>query len=349
MHTVTCGSAEPTLSDIQYMRRAIQLARCGYGFTYTNPMVGALVVAPSGRIIGQGWHRLYGGPHAEVNALESVSAADRHLIPQSTVYVTLEPCAHHGKTPPCASRLIDAGVPRVVIGASDPFPEVAGRGIRMLREAGREVLTGVLEEECSRLNLPFMTAHRLHRPFVMLKWAQSADAFIAPEPSLPGEAPAPRMIFSTEAGQLEVQHLRASFQAILVGVNTIIDDDPYLECRRWPVAYQPRPATRRSARIPEDSYFMMKYSRILREPEESLPEFLTRLYEEEKIVSLLVEGGSVTLQEFIDMNLFDMLRVETAPRTLFSGVKAPDFNPAELTLTEQRDIGPNRLQIYSAQ
>ena len=164
--------------DERYMRRALQLAARGMGNTSPNPMVGAMIVAPDGRIIGEGYHRRCGEGHAEVNAVASVTAADLPLLPESTMYVTLEPCSHYGKTPPCARLIIDRGIRRVVVGAADPFPEVSGRGIAMLREAGVEVTEGVLADESRRLNCRFMTAHSQGRPWVTLKWAQSADRYI---------------------------------------------------------------------------------------------------------------------------------------------------------------------------
>ena len=160
------------------MARALQLARGGEGFVSPNPMVGAVVTA-RGRIIGEGFHRAFGGPHAEVNAIASVAEADRHLLREATIYVTLEPCSHYGKTPPCARLIIDTGIPRVVTGAPDPNPKVSGRGIRMLREAGIDVTEGVMLKECLDINRRFMTAQRLRRPYIQLKWAQTADGFIA--------------------------------------------------------------------------------------------------------------------------------------------------------------------------
>lgn len=165
--------------DEMMMRRALQLALNGAGDVSPNPMVGAVIVAPGGTIIGEGWHRRYGGAHAEVNAVRSVAADDEPLLPQSTIYVTLEPCSHHGKTPPCSLLLREKGFRRVAVGMVDPNPKVAGRGIRMLREAGAEVTTGILETECRRLNVRFITAQTLRRPWIQLKWAESADGYIA--------------------------------------------------------------------------------------------------------------------------------------------------------------------------
>lgn len=331
--------------DTIYMRRALQLAACGYGHTFTNPMVGAVIVAPDGRIIGEGWHRRYGGPHAEVNAVRSVSAADRHLLPESTIYVTLEPCSHFGKTPPCSSMLIRERLRRVVVGASDPFPEVAGRGLKMLRDAGCEVTTGVMEQECIELNLHFMTAHRLGRPFVMLKWAQSADGYIGTGITDDGSDNPSRLVFSSMLGQLAVHRLRASFQGVMAGVNTVIADNPRLDCRLWPTLCQPVAISQRSRRIPADARILQR-DHILREPSESLAGFLRRLYTEQRFNAILVEGGHDVLQEFIRLDLFDAIRVETSPSLLGHGVKAPDFNPSALNLKENLQIGGNSVMLY---
>ena len=165
-------------ADRVYMARALQLARAGRGHVSPNPMVGAVIVSADGRIIGEGWHRRFGQGHAEVNAVASVAEADRPLLHSATIYVTLEPCSHYGKTPPCAKLLIDCGIGRVVIASGDPNPKVSGRGVAMLREAGIEVAEGLMADEARALNRPFMTAHTLRRPFVTLKWAQSADGFM---------------------------------------------------------------------------------------------------------------------------------------------------------------------------
>lgn len=331
--------------DIIYMKRALELAAHGYGFTYTNPMVGAVITAADGRIIGEGWHRRFGGPHAEVNAVRSVAPSDRHLLENSTIYVTLEPCSHYGKTPPCARLLIEEGIPRIVIGARDPFPEVAGRGIRMLREAGREVVTGVLEEECRNLNLPFMQAHELKRPFITLKWAQSADGFIAdsPDPAT-GESAAP-VRFSTPVSSIEVHKLRAACQGVMVGVNTVIADNPRLDCRLWPVGRQPHPVSFFSSRLPENARLISR-NPVLRNPGESLSDFLSRLYRDFKFNHILVEGGRTTLQEFIDASLFDSLRIEISDRCLNKGICAPSWYPSNLELSSTRKTGGNILMTY---
>ena len=241
-----------------YMRRAIELARKGAGFVSPNPMVGAVIVAPGGRIIGEGWHRRYGGPHAEVNAVASVKAEDDMLLPESTIYVSLEPCSHYGKTPPCSKLLIEKRFRRVVIGMRDPFKEVSGRGIVMLREAGIEVIENVLEKECRHLNRRFITAHTLHRPYIQLKWAQSADGYIA---AINAQGEGIPVKLSDPLTSVEMHRERAMADAILAGTNTIISDNPSLTTRLWP-GKSPRPVIFASARIPADAE-ILKHNPII--------------------------------------------------------------------------------------
>ena len=196
----------------------------GQGRVSPNPMVGAVIVC-DGKIIGEGYHRQWGGPHAEVNAVASV--ADKTKLCRSTMYVTLEPCSHYGKTPPCAELIIKNGIPRVVVGAMDPFEKVRGRGVDMLRKAGVDVVTGVLEKECEELNKHFMTAHKSGRPFVLLKWAESNDGFIS------GKGGEPVML-SNELTKMWMHRERSRYDAIMVGTNTIITDNPQLSVREWP-------------------------------------------------------------------------------------------------------------------
>ena len=216
-------------TDEQYMARCLQLAACGRAGAAPNPMVGAVIVH-DGRIIGEGYHRKCGGPHAEVNAIASVS--DEQLLRQSTIYVSLEPCAHHGKTPPCADLIISKGIPRVVIGCRDSFEQVDGKGIQKLREAGVEVTVGVLEAECMALNRAFFTYHGEQRPYVVLKWAQSADRYID-SLRTGGDGHQP-VKFSNEATAQRVHRLRALSDAILVGRRTAQLDNPSLTTRLWP-------------------------------------------------------------------------------------------------------------------
>lgn len=282
------------------MRRALQLAHGGEGRVAPNPMVGAVVVA-RGRIIGEGFHRTFGGPHAEVNAIASVKDTDRPLLKEATIYVTLEPCSHYGKTPPCARLIIDSGIPRVVTGAPDPNPLVAGRGIRMLREAGIEVTEGVLLKECLDINRRFMTAHTCGRPWIQLKWAQSADGFMAATDMNGNPLP---VRFSTPLSAVWMHRERAMAEAIMVGANTVAIDKPRLDVRLW---------SGRNPRIIECTHRM------------DLHALLERLHSE-GISSLMVEGGPTLLSSFIREGLFDEIRIETAPRALGSGLPAPDIN-----------------------
>ena len=300
------------VTDEMYMQRCLQLARCGREGAAPNPMVGAVVVC-DGRIIGEGYHQRCGGPHAEVNAIASVDPADRGLLRRSTIYVSLEPCAHYGKTPPCAELIIREGIPRVVVGCRDPFPRVDGRGIDMLRQAGVEVKVDVLEEECRWLNRRFITFHTQHRPYIILKWAQSQDGFLDRYRQSSDERP---VQFSTPITQTLVHQLRSRCEAILVGRRTWQLDRPSLTVRHW------------SGRNPQ-RFVWGGAPGNLESPEvtifpsgTSLEALLTDLYER-GLQTLLVEGGAQTLQSFIDADMWDEARVETAPMVLSEGIRAP--------------------------
>ncbi|MDE6637082.1 MAG: bifunctional diaminohydroxyphosphoribosylaminopyrimidine deaminase/5-amino-6-(5-phosphoribosylamino)uracil reductase RibD [Muribaculaceae bacterium] len=282
--------------DTKYMKRALQLARLGEGLVSPNPMVGAVIVAANGKIIGEGYHHRYGGPHAEVNAVNSVKDSDRHLLSDSTIYVTLEPCSHYGKTPPCAKLIIDTGIPRVAVGSADPFKEVSGRGIRMLRDAGVEVVEDVMREECDALNVRFLTAHRLGRPWIQLKWAQSADGFMAGIDKDGNPFP---VKFSTPVSSVRMHRRRSMVDAIMVGKNTLDIDKPRLDCRYWP------------GRAPR---------RV--EPRHDLEAQMRELYKE-GVTSLMVEGGPTLLQSFIDIGLYDDVKIETSEKKLGAGLPAP--------------------------
>ncbi|MCI9053777.1 MAG: bifunctional diaminohydroxyphosphoribosylaminopyrimidine deaminase/5-amino-6-(5-phosphoribosylamino)uracil reductase RibD [Muribaculaceae bacterium] len=322
----------------KYMRRALELARHGLGNTSPNPMVGAVIVDNSGRIIGEGYHRRCGEGHAEVNAIASVADADRGALRDATMYVTLEPCSHYGKTPPCAKLIIDTGIPRVVVGAGDPFKEVAGRGIRMMREAGIEVAEGIMAAESRALNRRFMTAHEQQRPFVTLKWARSADGFMDSDRAdgLPAK-------FSTPLTAMLVHRLRSLHDAILVGSGTALADNPRLDCRLWP-GRSPRPVViDRRGRLDEASLWMS--NPIILTDSDDLESNLKTLYSK-GITSVLVEGGAELLQSFINSGLWDAARIETAPFTLGSHgrVAAPQIaRHPDRTET----IGGNKIEYYN--
>lgn len=305
------------------MQRALQLARLGEGLTSPNPMVGAVIVH-RGVIIGEGYHRRYGGPHAEVNAVRSVTRPE--LLADSTIYVTLEPCSHYGKTPPCAALIIDSGIPRVVVGSTDPNERVAGRGIAMLREAGIEVVTGVLEDSCRELNRPFMVAHTLHRPYVMLKWAQSADGFLDCRRDGPHARPAR---FSTPLTSQEMHRLRSHFDAILVGSGTVMADNPRLDVRlvagRSPrrVVLDRRGLIDPGSRVFSEGADTLYFSAVRRDcltgkavwheytAAHGIDSLLHTLWDE-GIHSVMVEGGATVLKAFIDSGLWDDARIEVS-------------------------------------
>lgn len=323
----------------KYMRRALQLAARGAGFVSPNPMVGAVIVSGD-RIIGEGYHRRFGQAHAEVNAVNSVSPADRHLLSDSTIYVTLEPCSHYGKTPPCAKLLIDCGIPRVVIGAVDPFSRVAGRGIDMLREAGIDVVTGILADESRRLNASFFTAHTLHTPFVTLKWAQSSDGYMDRK-RLPGQAAAR---FSNDVTTTINHRLRSLNDAILTSAVTANADRSRLTVRDWP-GLSPRPVViDRNNRLAADA--PVRENDPIIYTEGSLPEILSDLYSTHGVTSLLVEAGPTLLQAFIDSDLWDVARVETAPILLGDQGTASSPRLAAIPLATEI-ISGNRLDLYS--
>ena len=300
--------------DERYMRRCLQLAANGMQNARPNPMVGAVIVSGD-RIIGEGYHQRYGEGHAEVNAFASVRAADEPLLAESTIYVSLEPCSHYGKTPPCADLIIRKGVKRCVVGCVDPFAEVSGRGIQRLRDAGITVITGVLEQECRWLNRRFFTYHSKHRPYIILKWAQSADGFIDKDYKA--------IQLSNSQTQIRSHKLRADEDAILVGHTTYDREHPLLNVRYW------------SGPDPK---------RIVLTHDRPLPLLIDDLYMQ-GIQSLIVEGGSQTHQSFIESGLWDELRVETAPMVLGRGTKAVSI-PANARLLRQETFDGNTLTTY---
>lgn len=279
-------------TDIKYLRRALQLARLGEIGAHPNPMVGAVIVDPDGKIIGEGYHRKCGEAHAEVNAIADAERRGADLT-DSTIYVTLEPCSHWGKTPPCSLLIIEKRIPRVVIGCVDPFAKVCGRGIEMLREAGIEVELAPEEiaAECRDLNRRFFTAHTLRRPYVALKWAETADGFVD-RLRTPAEQP---LAISTAAGRIAVHRYRSTFDAIAVGSGTETMDRPRLDARLWPGGRTPQRVHINSA--------------------EPLDQQLTRLYES-GITSLLIEGGPTLQRSFIDAGIVDEIRREVSPTSL---------------------------------
>lgn len=343
----------------KYMARCISLARSGAGNVAPNPMVGAVIVH-QGKIVGEGYHRRCGEAHAEVNAIASVK--DESLLKEATMYVSLEPCSHYGKTPPCAELIIRKQIPRVVVGCLDPFPEVSGRGVRMLREAGVEVVTGVMEREAWELNRDFMTFQQLGRPYVYLKWAQSADGFMD---RVRMDSSSPAVVLSSAETLRRVHRLRACVAAIMVGTQTALLDNPSLTVRHWAGKSPVRVVLDRILRIPSDYHlldgavktlvFTAKKAVSRRNVEyitidfsqPVLPQVLHELYIR-KLNSLMVEGGANLLGHFLQEDLWDQMFVETAPVCLETGVKAPDINLApSLYLTEVIKRQDHAISVFS--
>lgn len=337
--------------DEKYMQRCIQLAKNGMKNAQPNPMVGAVIVC-DGRIIGEGYHQRCGKGHAEVNAIASVK--DTELLRQSTIYVSLEPCAHYGKTPPCADLIISKGIPRVVVGCMDPFAKVNGLGIKKLRDAGIKVKVGVLEAECQELNKQFMTFHSRLRPFVTLKWAQSADGFIART----GE----RTLISNKFAKILSHKHRTEHQAIMVGRVTAEIDNPRLDVRRWAGKNPVRVVLDRQLRLPRSLHLFDGNIKTIVFTEKMadegpagvdyeqldfssdiIPQLLSVLYRK-KIQSLLVEGGTRLLQSFIDAGMWDEAYVETGDIVLHDGVAAPCIGHAEAMSIE--DIDGHTMTTY---
>lgn len=315
------------------MHRCLQLALLGRYGAAPNPMVGSVLVHQD-RIIGEGWHNKYGEAHAEVNCLSSVALQDRHLIEQSTMYVSLEPCAHFGKTPPCANLILEHRIPNVVVGCRDPFLQVNGKGIELLRDAGVNVTVGVLEDECRELNKRFFHFHTQHRPYVVLKWAQTADGKIANEDYS-------RVYISHAQSNRLVHKWRSEERAILVGTNTALFDDPELTTRLWPGASPVRLVVDKNLRLPSGLKLFNGEVRTIvfnlhRHEEKGnlhwyqvtedvslVHQVLNALYHY-KIQSVLVEGGARLLQSFIDEELWDEARIITNEQLVLGpGLPAP--------------------------
>ncbi len=336
-----------------YMHRCLQLAALAAGNTAPNPMVGAVLVF-EGRIIGEGYHKQYGQPHAEVNCIASVSRDDEHLINRSLMYVSLEPCAHFGKTPPCVDLIIRHKIPAVVIGCRDPFAKVDGKGIEKLKAAGINVTVGVLEQECRELNKRFFTFHQLHRPYIILKWAQSKNAVIGDERT--------RLHISNACTNRLVHKWRSEEAAILVGTNTARFDDPSLTTRLWVGKNPVRLVVDMELHLPhhlqlfDSSVTTIVFNRLrntvesfddLKNTENKIwyyqlttdvniiHQIVNALYQL-CIQSVLIEGGAKLLQSFIDENMWDEARVITNERLELTGsVRSPGLKAVNAIKREQ--------------
>ncbi|MFV8370329.1 bifunctional diaminohydroxyphosphoribosylaminopyrimidine deaminase/5-amino-6-(5-phosphoribosylamino)uracil reductase RibD [Flavobacterium sp. LB2R40] len=318
----------------KYMNRCLELAKNGLGTTYPNPLVGCVIVY-NDTIIGEGWHKKAGESHAEVNAIHTVK--DKSLLTKATIYVSLEPCSHFGKTPPCCNLIIQNKIPNVVIGTVDPNIQVAGNGIKKLLEAGLEVTVGVLEAECNELNKRFFTYHQKKRPYIILKWAESQDGFIAPE-----QKTEKKPVWITNAYSRQLVHKwRTEEQAILIGTQTAIDDNPKLNARDWFGSDPIRVLLDQNNRIPKDSHVLdnqvktilfSKYKTLV-EKENSIFETIDfqnnlaiqiiQLLYEHQIQSVIIEGGRQTLDTFINANLWDEARIFIGDIQFKKGINAP--------------------------
>jgi len=339
----------------KYLQRCIDLAALGAGHVSPNPMVGAVIVH-EGRIIGEGYHQQYGQAHAEVNAINHVlntfSNADE-LLSNSIIYVSLEPCAHYGKTPPCADLIIKHRIPKVVIGCRDPFDQVNGRGIEKLKSAGVEVLTGILEKECIVLNKRFFTRVQKQRPYIILKWAQTADGFFAPDDNA-------QCWITCEASRRLVHKWRAEEDAILVGKNTAAIDNPRLDVRYWKGKNPKRVVIDRKLQLPAHLHLLdqsietivfnevktdidnnIKYI-ALEDFENFVPQYIMFQLYLQDMQSVIIEGGASTLKSFIEAGLWDEARIFTGNTILNKGIRSPEIQGIAI---ENYTVGTDRLQI----
>ncbi|MEO8515202.1 MAG: bifunctional diaminohydroxyphosphoribosylaminopyrimidine deaminase/5-amino-6-(5-phosphoribosylamino)uracil reductase RibD [Flavobacterium sp.] len=326
----------------KYIKRCIELAKNGLGTTYPNPLVGSVIVY-DGKIIGEGWHKKAGESHAEVNAVNSVK--DKSLLSKSTIYVSLEPCSHFGKTPPCSDLIIHHKIPNVVVGTIDPFAKVAGNGIKKLMEAGANVTVGILETECNELNKRFFTFHQKKRPYIILKWAETADGFLSPENK---KEQKPVWITNTYSRQL-VHKWRSEEQAILVGTQTVIDDNPSLDVRDWTGNNPIRIVLDKNNRISKESHIFDIRAKTLvisdgtidfsKEIALQIMQFLF----ENNLQSVIIEGGKQTLQTFINADLWDEARIFIGKERFSSGTKAPDITGK---IVGKSKIESDELLIY---
>ena len=306
-----------------YIAHCIEIARRGEYFVAPNPMVGAVLVDSNGTIIAEGWHEKYGEGHAEVNCFRHLETSKYRDLEMSkcTLFVSLEPCSHYGKTPPCAKLIIEKGVGRVVVGMLDPNPLVAGKGVKMLRDAGIEVIVGVLEDQCRELNKRFLCLHEKHRPYVILKWAQTSDGFI----DIKRTSGSPIKI-STPATKEIVHRMRAENMAIMVGTNTVLLDNPRLLNTHWTGRNPIRVTIDRHNRIPADARIFSDDSETIVYRDRTDWPFITEDLAKRNIHSILVEGGTTLLNHILETGIWDEIHVEVAPElTIGDGVKAPQI------------------------
>jgi len=325
-----------------YIKRCLQIAKNGLGNTRPNPMVGSVIVY-NNKIIGEGSTSAYGGNHAEVNAINAV--LNKNLLKKATIYVTLEPCSHYGKTPPCSDLIIKHKIPNIVIGCIDDNEQVAGKGIKKLKDAGCHVTVGVLENECKKHHKRFFTFHNKKRPYIILKWAESADGFIAPQHK---NEQKPVWITNTFSRQM-VHKWRAEEQAILIGTNTALEDNPSLTTRDWTGQNPVRVVIDKEEKLPKElSIFNNKAKTILITKNnidfyKPIAKQICNLLFNNNINSIIIEGGTKTIQTFINKNLWDEARVFKGKTAFATGIKAPTLNNKLISKTR---IITDQLNIY---
>ena len=325
----------------KYISRCIELGKLGIGKTYPNPSVGCCLVVDD-KIIGEGYTSQAGGNHAEVNAINSVE--DKSLLKLSTIYVTLEPCCHHGKTPPCVDKIIACGIKKVVIGIKDPNPLVCGKGIEKLKENGVEVISGILKNECIEHHKRFLSYIINKRPYIILKWAETADGFIAPKEKNINK---PYWISNIKSRQL-VHKWRNEEQAILVGAKTIREDDPRLTTRDWEgkncdIYILSKNGVQTDYKIfNQDSKVTMLNGDKINFKKDIVKQMCDKLYKD-KILSIIIEGGTKTLSNFIDSGVWDEMRVFKTKQKLGDGIKGPVI---KYMASKEFDIGGNKLEYY---
>lgn len=341
-------------TDEKYMSRCLQLALLGQGKVSPNPMVGAVLVHQD-RIIGEGYHEQYGFAHAEVNCIHAVKEADREYIPLSTLYVSLEPCCHFGKTPPCSDLIISSGIKKVVVATEDLFEKVSGGGIEKLKSSGVDVVTGILKTEAQQLNHVFFHYHQNRRPYIILKWAQSANGMIA-------SSDYSRVFISGDLSNKLVHRWRSETDAIMVGTNTAIQDNPSLTTRLWPgknplrVLLDLNLKLNKECNLLDDTTETLVFNQtknsksgrtefVRIDPDKNLVQQICNHLFERNITSIMVEGGTKLLQTFIDQNLWDEMRVISNPKlNIKEGYPAPHNIPQ--LISKKFELGQDIISIY---
>jgi len=329
----------------KYMQRCLQLAQNGLGATYPNPLVGSVILSDTGAVLGEGWHKKSGEPHAEVNAVRDAEQKGygEDAFAKAVLYVNLEPCSHTGKTPACASMIIKKGFKKVVVGTLDPHEKVAGKGVAMLDAVGIDVTVGILEEECNELNKRFFTFHKKQRPYIILKWAETSDGFIAPTQK---DEQKPIWITNKHSRQL-AHRLRAEENAILVGAKTVLDDNPSLTCRDWKgvhptrIVLDSRNSISADFKVMDDTALTIK----LDHSSTDVNEIIEELYKN-GLQSVIIEGGTATIQAFIDAQQWDEAYQFMGTEVLFyQGLKAPILK-GNYHIKERNTIKSDVLKIY---